>query len=149
MPANQSQGNGREGTIVLADDEPAVLDTLRRFLDHDKYISSRFDLFTASTSRDAIDRIKEGGVVALVTDGSMDGQHIDGELANGLYIARVALSHNIPPERVILMSGQISPYQEEAEMMHITFFQKPYNQGVICGYLRACLPEPQPQHPNH
>jgi signal transduction histidine kinase/integral membrane sensor domain MASE1 len=125
-PAARSPAAG-EGTVLVVDDEPLLLQTAARLLTRLGY-----DVVTASDGREALDRLAEGGVDALVTDVVMPGGMDGYQLAD-----RAAEAH--PGLGVLLTSGLAGSAPREAPY---PLLPKPYTMAQLAEGLRGVLEGP-------
>jgi CheY-like chemotaxis protein len=82
-------------TILVVDDEPEILDSLRRTLRDERY-----HILTSTSGEDALRRIEEGGVDLLLTD-------LDMPEMNGLELVR-RVRRSFPDVVRILLTGHAS-----------------------------------------
>jgi PAS domain S-box-containing protein len=127
-PAASPDAPGHE-TILVVEDDPAVLDLVKRVLD-----LRGFRILAASSGEGALELAREAGRIdLLLTDVVMPG--MDGaELARRLRELR-------PDLRVLYASG----YPEDAIAQHgvlnpgVDFIPKPYTPGALAARLRVVL----------
>lgn len=111
------------GTILLVDDEPAVLDTLERQLR-----SQPWEIHTAGSAEDALELLRSEPIDVIVSDDRMPG------MSGGLLLARVREER--PEVRRILLTGCASiesAIRAVNEARVFRFLQKPCDAAEIAG----------------
>jgi len=126
------RGNGE--TILLVEDEPAVLDAMEAMLDHMGY-----EVLTASNGLEAVDAFKErnGDVALVLTDMVMPDMAGD-ELYD-------ALVEEAPNTKMVMMSGYPlgSKGADLLEKGIVDWFEKPVTYGDLSSIVsKALSPEP-------
>jgi two-component system, response regulator, stage 0 sporulation protein F len=117
-------------TILLVDDEPAVLAILRRVL-HD--LAGDYDLITAPDGATALDLIAQRPIALVITDYQMPD--MDGvALTEAIKVAA-------PQCSVVLMTGYPTPEtQHRARMAEADFYlSKPFRLDQLTAIVQATL----------
>ena len=113
-------------TILLVDDLEDILDCIQElFKIIDPKLAENFNFYKSTKSEDAIRRLTEGGIVALITDGNLGENEL-----TGLDISEVALEVGVPKNCIAMYTADIK-YQKGAEELGIQFFQKPDGLKLI------------------
>src|SRR5688572_10386989 len=86
-------------SVLVVEDEPLVRDYVSDILGQ-----SGFEVVEAATGEEALSRIAEGGVCAVVSDVAMPGK------VNGFELAR-RVRQESPRTGVVLVSGVLEPSQ--------------------------------------
>lgn len=129
MLDNLQKPNGDKKTIILADDEMAVLDLLELNI---LQILPDYKLYKETKSIDALTRLKEGKIAALVTDGELDS--LTGGL-NGIQLAEKAINSGISPEMIYIFTGNPHDYRDKANQLKVKVLPKPLGLKALKGYL--------------
>lgn len=110
------------GTILVVDDEPAVLEIVAEFLEDIGYRVRR-----ATTGADALEQLRADPAIALMlTDISMP-------VMSGTELAgRAAISH--PGLKIVLMSGYADPARVEGRVL-----RKPFTIRTLAETLASAL----------
>ena len=127
--------------VLFVDDEPAVLDGLRKALR-----KAPFQIYTAPSGRLALELMSEQDIAVVVSDERMP------EMSGADFLARVRRAH--PATELIMLTGHASL---EAAIVAINegrvarFLTKPIDsaqlQAVILAVLAAAHPEDLELHP--
>ena len=133
-PARRRHGAARQ-TILVADDEPAVLQATTRILQYGGYAT-----LEAATAYEALTLLISHDVQLLLTDSLMPGM-------SGIALAE-NVAHLRPGLPVLHMSGYTPPHLADEKR---TFIQKPFTAETLLGKVREMLetqparqPEPTP-----
>lgn len=115
-------------TILLVDDEPAILDILKEYLNQNRYISLK-----ATSAEEALELLGENRVDAVITDimlPKMDGIELMGKIKEK--------NPNMPVIIITGFSGRHTP-QDVISMGADGFFSKPFNNIELSYKLRLIL----------
>jgi CheY-like chemotaxis protein len=121
--------------VLVVEDEPLVRIYVSDVLDQ-----SGFEVIAAASGEEALTRVAEGGVCAIVSDVAMPGQ------VNGFELAR-RVREEFPRTGVVLVSGVIEPTDEHLPM-GVRFLTKPVKASTLLRLVREVadprisLPEP-------
>jgi EAL domain-containing protein (putative c-di-GMP-specific phosphodiesterase class I) len=102
-------------TVLVVDDEPVVLTLLAQILE------PKFDVVPCHSAMDALSRVRQGGVSALVSDINMPGM-------SGIELLRAVREHD-PDLPVLLMTG-LPSWEAAAEAIEFGVFRylpKPFD----------------------
>ncbi len=134
-PARPADGTAARQTILVADDEPAVLQATTRILQYGGYAT-----LEAATAYEALTLLISHDVQLLLTDSLMPGM-------SGIALAE-NVAHLRPGLPVLHMSGYTPPHLADEKR---TFIQKPFTAETLLGKVREMLetqparqPEPTP-----
>jgi CheY-like chemotaxis protein len=123
------------GTVLVVEDEPLVRIYVSDVLDQ-----SGFEVIAAASGEEALSRIAEGGVSAIVSDVAMPGQ------VNGFELAR-RVREEFPRTGVVLVSGVIEPTDEHLPL-GVRFLTKPVKASTLLRLVREVadprIPLPEP-----
>lgn len=117
-------------TLLLVDDEPAVLRIAQRVLEHAGYA-----VLAAESGAAAVElaRHHEGRISALITDVEMPGM-------TGLDLVEAIGSHR-PGLAVLFLSGHSSDevLREAVDQLDVPFLQKPFTMEELTAKVREVL----------
>lgn len=125
-------------SVLVVEDEPLVRDYVSDILGQ-----SGFDVVEAATGEEALSRLAEGGVCAVVSDVAMPGR------LNGFELAR-RVREKSPRTGVVLVSGVLEPSKAHLPG-GVRFLTKPVKASTLLRLVRevadprARLPEPAPK----
>jgi two-component system, cell cycle sensor histidine kinase and response regulator CckA len=122
-PARPAAGAGATQTILVADDEPAVLQATTRILEYGGYATVE-----ATTAYEALTLLISHDVQLLLTDSLMPGM-------SGIALAE-NVAHLRPGLPVLHMSGYTPPKVLDEQT---TFIQKPFTAETLLGKVREML----------
>ncbi|MEI9899990.1 MAG: response regulator [Hyphomicrobium sp.] len=109
--------------VLVVEDEPLV-----RIFVSDILGQSGFTVVSAATGDEALCRIAEGGICAVVSDVAMPGQ------VNGFELAR-RVHEEFPRTGVVLVSGVLEPSQENLPC-GVRFVTKPVKASTLLRLVR-------------
>ena len=115
-------------TLLVADDDPAVRDSLERTLRHAGY-----QVIAAPDGQAALDRLREGGVDLVLTDLRMPG-------LTGLELLREAKA--VAPDVDVILLTAFGTVEEAVKAMKdgaIDFLTKPFRQAQLMKVVRQAL----------
>lgn len=121
--------------VLVVEDEPLV-----RLYVSDILGQSGFDVVAAATGEEALSRVAEGGVCAVVSDVAMPGD------VNGFELAR-RVRAEFPDTGVVLLSGVLEPQTQLP--IGVRFISKPVKASTLLRLVREVadprvdLPEPR------
>jgi two-component system, response regulator PdtaR len=121
--------------VLVVEDEPLVRIYVSDVLDQ-----SGFEVIAAASGEEALSRVAEGGVCAIVSDVAMPGE------VNGFELAR-RVREEFPRTGVVLVSGVIEPTEEHLPL-GVRFLTKPVKASTLLRLVREVadprisLPEP-------
>jgi CheY-like chemotaxis protein len=113
----------RSASVLVVEDEPLVLEYVSGILGQ-----SGFDVIAASSGEEALSRIAEGGVCAVVSDVAMPGR------VNGFELAR-RVREKCPRMGVVLVSGVMEPTGGEVPG-GVRFVPKPVKASTLLRLVR-------------
>ena len=126
--ASNGNGNGRPSrgrTILLAEDDPAVLEITRRVLTEHGY-----DVIAVSSAEAALDEAQTRSFDLVLTDHTMPGTS-GVELADRLAVQR-------PEAPVIVMSGYVAEVAD-GQGAHVAWLQKPFGARALLDAVHGAL----------
>jgi DNA-binding response OmpR family regulator len=124
--ANRRAPHAGAATILLVDDDPAVLESLRRVL-----ATGEWDVVTARNGDEALDRLCEQGVDLIITDLRMAG------ITGWDILFHEALQHpNLP---IFAISALSINAVGGADKFATEFFQKPLDMETLLAAVRCHL----------
>jgi len=122
-PARPADGIAAKQTILVTDDEPAILQATTRILRHSGYAT-----LEAGSAYEALTLLISNDVQLLVTDSRMSGM-------SGMALADT-VEHLRPGLPVLHMSGYIPPHLIQEKR---NFIQKPFTAETLLGKVREML----------
>jgi CheY-like chemotaxis protein len=120
--------------VLVVEDEPLVREYVCDILGQ-----SGFDVISAATGEEALSRIAEGGVCAVVSDVAMPGN------INGFELAR-RVREECPRTGVILVSGVLEPSRADLAS-GVRFVAKPVKASTLLRLVRD-VADPRVQLPH-
>jgi CheY-like chemotaxis protein len=129
----KAQRTAPRGRALLVEDQPAVLETVRRQL-----LALGFHVLTAADSDSAMAHISTAGPLDLLfSDIAIPGP------MDGIQLAAMARGQH-PDIRVLLTSGYVeqAPITSDTEL-RVEFLQKPYSRGDLAAKLNAMFTVPE------
>ena len=115
--------SSHSASVLVVEDEPLVLEYVSDILGQ-----SGFDVIVASSGEEALSRIAEGGVCAVVSDVAMPGK------VNGFELAR-RVREQCPRTGVVLVSGVLEPSKAHLPG-GVRFMPKPVKASTLLRLVR-------------